>query len=193
MSKIFRNLKAKGQDNLQNTIANFEVSNWFTLTLFYSWTYFLLNNFQPSKALKFNRQPSSLEKITRQSYHPIETLKRGCFTTVAFIWLILAITRPYSQVTVNRLLVLLVNSRPTLFPFILRKLSVACWSFVGRQLVVCLPTVYRRTADRFLGELFFNFADLGRDTSSVWNTLYVISWGNHEPVVAPQNVGCFLK
>ena len=89
-------------------------------------------------------------------------------------------------------MVLLVNSRPTLFPFILRKLSVACWSFVGRQLVVCLPTVYRRTADRFLGELFFNFADLGRGTSSVWNTLYVISWGNHEPVVAPQNVGCFL-
>ena len=38
-----------------------------------SWTKFLLNNRQPSKYSKFNRQPST---VNRQSYQAIETLTR---------------------------------------------------------------------------------------------------------------------
>ena len=57
----------KGQDNVQNTTVNINLN---------SSTKFPLNNHQSSKALKFNRQPLKLKKVTvnRQSYHPIETL-----------------------------------------------------------------------------------------------------------------------
>lgn len=37
-----------------------------------------------------------------------------------------------------------------------RRLSVVCRPTVGRLLVHCRPIVGRQTADRFLGELFFN-------------------------------------
>ena len=53
---------------LQRGIVNTEINSYFN-----SLTKFSLNNRQPSKALKFSRQPSKLEKITvnRQSYRPI--------------------------------------------------------------------------------------------------------------------------
>ena len=46
---------------------------------FNSWRKFPLDNRQPSKALKFNCQPSNGQNLTvnRQSYTPIDTLIKG--------------------------------------------------------------------------------------------------------------------
>ena len=56
-------------------------------SFFNSWKKCLLNNRQPSKALKFNRQPLKLEKklTVNCRYHPITTLLL-CSPIFALYW-----------------------------------------------------------------------------------------------------------
>ena len=74
--KIFRNFiseRPRQSPNKSVSIIHAEVNVYVTF-----WTNFPLNKRQPSKALKSNRRPSKLEKLTvsRQSHrHPIDTLK----------------------------------------------------------------------------------------------------------------------
>ena len=93
----------KGQDTTFSTLI-------YTLVNIYlnSWIRFPVNNRQPSKALKLNRQPSKLEKfytVNRQSYQPIETLFKqwqglltgACIHPIAFFKKILDILRNVSN------------------------------------------------------------------------------------------------
>ena len=59
------------QSKLTGMSRDIEINIYFNF-----WTKFPFYYRQPSKALKFTRRPSKLDKLTvnSQSYHPIETL-----------------------------------------------------------------------------------------------------------------------